>query len=165
MNKKLQNISNKSANKDKQRLWSRNEKKGLLIAAVIVISGLLAYYGIPAVKEAKSQNSLNQQFDIELAANRICMVGNEIKFRENLPVNIGGKTYWACCNNCEAQLNRNYKNARFATDPYSGTKLSKAEAVIFQNPDDKGKVLFFESKSNYDNYIKQKKVQHDSEQN
>lgn len=159
MNKKLQNISKKSGQPKNTGLWSKKEKRGLLIAAVIIVSGLLAYYGIPVVKELKNKDSLNQQFNIELAHSRVCLVGDEIKFKEIRPVNIEGKTYWACCDKCEAKLNRNYKDARFAIDPYSGIKISKADAVIFQNPEKKGKVLFFESSSNYNEYLKLNKIQ------
>lgn len=159
MNKKLQNISKKSGQPVKSGLWSKKEKRGLLVAAIIVFSGLMAYYGIPVIKQVKNQKSLQHQFHVELAANKVCMVGDEIKFKEIRPVNIDGKTYWACCDKCEAKLNRNYKDTRFTTDPYSGIKISKADAVIFQNPEKKGKVLFFESSSNYNEYLKLNEIQ------
>jgi len=164
MNKQLSKLSRKDKEKVKS-LWSKSEKRVLIIVASVLFFALLAYYGIPAIKYQSNQNSLNELYNQELAVNKVCMAGDEIKFKVINPVKIEGKTYWVCCNKCETRLKKNLNDVRYATDPFSKEKINKADAVVVQNPTKKGRVLFFESITNYEKYIVANNITIDSESN
>lgn len=157
MNKQLSKLSRKDKEKVKS-LWSKSEKRILIIVASVLFFALVVYYGIPVIKYQSNQNSLNELYNQELAVNKVCMVGDEIKFKTIRPVKIEGKTYWACCNKCEAKLNNNLNNVRYATDPFSKEKINKADAVVVQNPTKKGRVLFFETYNNYEKYMAENNI-------
>ncbi len=158
MNKQLSKLSKKDKEKVKT-LWSKSEKRVLIIVASVLFFALVAYYGIPALKYQSNQNSLNELYNQELAVNKVCMAGDEIKFEVIHPVKIEGKTYWACCHKCEARLNKNLNDVRYATDPFSMEKINKADAVVVQNPTKKGRVLFFETYNNYEKYIAENNIE------
>jgi hypothetical protein len=158
MNKKLDKLS-RSKNMKPDSLWSKSEKKVLIIVASVLFFALLVYYGVPAIKYQSNQNSLNELYNQELAINKVCMAGNEIKFKVINPVKIEGKTYWACCNKCEAKLNNNLNDIRYATDPFSKEKINKADAVVVQNPIKKGRVLFFKTYNNFEKYLSENNIE------
>ncbi len=152
MNKKLDKLS-KSIDKKPKSLWSLKEKRGIIIIAIVTMLVFVGYFGYPIVKYQNFQNSLDNLYNKELSADRVCMAGNKIKTKVFLPVEIEGKTYWACSDKCKAKLNNNLKDCQNFIDPYSNEKISKADAVIIQNPEKKGKVLFFKSYRNYEEYL------------
>ncbi len=78
-------------------------------------------------------------------SNHVCMITDQEFAREQIPVEVEGKTYYGCCEMCKAKLNNN-PESRVATDPVSGNQIDKAEAVIGAAPD--GKVYYFESEEN-----------------
>ena len=78
-------------------------------------------------------------------SNHVCMITDQEFAREQIPVEVEGKTYYGCCEMCKAKLNNN-PESRVATDPVSGNSVDKAEAVIGAAPD--GKVYYFESEEN-----------------
>jgi len=78
-------------------------------------------------------------------SNHVCMITDQEFAREQIPVEVEGKTYYGCCEMCKAKLNNN-PQSRVATDPVSGNEIDKAEAVIGAAPD--GKVYYFESEEN-----------------
>ncbi|WP_346856896.1 hypothetical protein [uncultured Draconibacterium sp.] len=158
MNKQIKKLSRKDKEKVKS-LWSKSEKRVLIIVASVLFFALLAYYGIPAIKYQRNQDSLNELYNQELAVNKVCMVGDEIKFKVIRPVKIEGKTYWACCSKCEAKLNNNLNDIRNAIDPFSKEIINKADAVVVQNPTKKGRVLFFKTYNNYDKYIAENNIE------
>jgi YHS domain-containing protein len=82
-------------------------------------------------------------------SNHVCMITDQEFAREQIPVQVEGKTYYGCCEMCKAKLNNN-PESRVATDPVSGNEVDKAEAVIGAAPD--GKVFYFESEENLVQY-------------
>ena len=82
-------------------------------------------------------------------SNHVCMITDQEFAREQIPVEVEGKTYYGCCEMCKAKLNNN-PESRVATDPVSGNEVDKAEAVIGAAPD--GKVYYFESEKNLVEY-------------
>lgn len=70
------------------------------------------------------------------------MINNRRFEEKQIPVPIGDKTYYGCCQMCVRELNEN-PESRFAIDPVSGEKVNKAEAVIGALPN--GKIRYFES--------------------
>jgi Cu/Ag efflux protein CusF len=89
-------------------------------------------------------------------AKYICMVNDTAFEKEQISVDVEGKTYFGCCSMCEARLKED-ATIRTAIDPVSGNKIDKAEAVI--GADANGKVYYFESAENLEKF----KAEPDSE--
>lgn len=77
---------------------------------------------------------------------QVCMVNNQFMGRAQIPVEVGGRTYYGCCEMCKGRLNRDI-SARTATDPVSNRSVDKSQAVIAQ--DERGAVTYFETEANF----------------
>jgi len=77
------------------------------------------------------------------------MVNNQFMGREQIPVEVEGKTYFGCCEMCKGRLARD-PSSRSAKDPVSGKLVNKASAVIAKRPS--GEVIYFESKDTFERY-------------
>lgn len=75
----------------------------------------------------------------------VCMVNNSLFDSPQIPVEVGGKTYFGCCPMCKERLATDAE-ARQAMDPVSGRMVDKAVAVIGVLPT--GAVVYFESEAN-----------------
>lgn len=75
----------------------------------------------------------------------VCMINNKLFDTPQIPVTVGGKTYYGCCPMCKAKLEKS-THARTATDPISGKPVDKATAIIGAQAD--GKVYYFENEKN-----------------
>lgn len=84
-----------------------------------------------------------------LDAKYVCMITNQEFVREQIPVEVEGKTYYGCCEMCKAKI-KNNPQSRVAVDPISGKQVDKAEAVIGAAPD--GSIYYFESEENFAQY-------------
>lgn len=82
---------------------------------------------------------------------RVCMVNNTVFEKDQIPVEVDGKTYFGCCEMCKGRLAKDAA-IRKAVDPVSGNEVDKATAVIGAGPD--GKVLYFESEETFSRYGK-----------
>ncbi len=117
----------------------------LLIFALVLISALSLY-----TVQAKAQNQgsdssaqgNNPQPLKQVESKYVCMVTNQLYDKEQIPVAVEGKTYYGCCQMCEAKLKED-PSSRMATDPVSGKEVDKSTAVIGAAPD--GKVYYFEN--------------------
>ncbi len=74
------------------------------------------------------------------------MITNQEFAREQIPVEVDGKTYYGCCEMCKAKI-KNNPDSRVAIDPVSGNQVDKAVAVIGAAPD--GSIYYFESEENF----------------
>lgn len=72
----------------------------------------------------------------------VCMVTDTYFTDPQIPVAVGMKTYFRCCEMCRGRLTSDAA-VRVATDPVSGRPVDKADAVIGALAS--GKVLYFES--------------------
>ena len=84
-------------------------------------------------------------------AKRVCMVNDTVFPRDQIPVDVDGKTYFVCCEMCKGRLAKDAA-VRSATDPVSGQAVDKATAVIGASAD--GKVLYFESEETFSKFGK-----------
>jgi len=78
-------------------------------------------------------------------AKKVCMVNNRLFDKDQVPVEIDGKTYYGCCEMCKQAL-KDKAELRSAVDPVSGKAVDKATAVIGARAD--GTVLYFENADN-----------------
>ncbi len=79
----------------------------------------------------------------------VCMVNNRAFTEGQIPVAVGGKTYYGCCKMCKQRLTKD-RSQRFAVDPVSKKKIDKAKAVIGASIDKR--VLYFENEANLEKY-------------
>lgn len=84
-------------------------------------------------------------------AKRVCMVNDTVFPKDQIAVEVEGKTYFGCCEMCKGRLVAD-ASARQAVDPVSGKTVDKATAVIGTTPD--GRVFYFESEKTFDEYAK-----------
>lgn len=84
-------------------------------------------------------------------AKRVCMVNDTVFPRDQIPVDVDGKTYFGCCEMCKGRLAKDAA-VRSATDPVSGRAVDKATAVIGAGAD--GRVLYFESEETFSKFGK-----------
>ncbi|MEE9176492.1 MAG: hypothetical protein V3U19_10005 [Thermodesulfobacteriota bacterium] len=111
------------------------------------ISFLLLTFAISFSTFTQADNT-NQQTSsslTEVDSKYVCMVTNQLFVKEQIPVELEGKTYYGCCEMCKAKI-KNNPQSREATDPVSGKKVDKAEAVIGASAD--GNICYFESEEN-----------------
>lgn len=81
----------------------------------------------------------------------VCYVNNNYMGKEQIPVEVDGKTYYGCCMGCVGNLKKN-RAPRYARDPLTGNEVDKATAYIVLKPNGNGKVLYFQSEENYLKY-------------
>jgi YHS domain-containing protein len=72
----------------------------------------------------------------------VCMVNEQAMGKDQIPVEVDGKTYYGCCEMCKKAL-ADHAEKRVATDPITGKQVDKANAVIAAQED--GRVFYFES--------------------
>lgn len=85
-----------------------------------------------------------------VATSEVCMVNDRFFAREQIPVEVEGKTYYGCCEGCKQRLAED-ESVRYAVDPVSGERVDKATATIAARPDDS--VLYFASEENLRRYL------------
>lgn len=112
-----------------------------LLVSVVLCSILLAMGGSKAWAEPIEK----------VAPNRVCMVNNTVFPKDQIPVEVAGKTYYGCCEMCKGRLASN-AGLREAVDPISGKSVDKAKATIGAKPD--GGVLYFENEKTFQQYAK-----------
>lgn len=82
--------------------------------------------------------------------NLVCMINEQFMNREQIPVEVEGKTYYGCCEGCKQTLAAD-ASTRVAKDPVSGKEVDKATAVI--GADESGRVYYFENEANLNKYV------------
>jgi YHS domain-containing protein len=83
----------------------------------------------------------------------VCMINDQVFNKEQIPVEVEGKTYYGCCAMCKERLAKD-PESRKAVDPYSQKEVDKATAVIAA--DAEGTVQYFENEKNLEEYNKKK---------
>jgi YHS domain-containing protein len=79
----------------------------------------------------------------------VCMVNDQFMGRPQIPIAVGGNTYYGCCPACKDRL-ANDAQVRAAIDPVSSKPVDKAVAIIGQTAT--GSTLYFENQQNLEAY-------------
>lgn len=82
-------------------------------------------------------------------ASKVCMVTDRYMGKPQIPVQVGGRTYYGCCPMCEGKL-RDDSSYRTATDPFTGNSVNKAGAVLARTRTNK--IYYFESEETFQRY-------------
>lgn len=123
---------------------SSNSSRRLGLAALVVLVALIAGLSYAASEGKAKPNNLKR-----VETKKVCMINNQIFEKDQIPVQVEGRTYYGCCEMCKERLAKDAA-ARTAVDPVSGKEVDKAKAVIAAKPD--GTVLYFESEENMEKY-------------
>jgi YHS domain-containing protein len=116
--------------------------------ALILAFGLaLALLAAPVF--AGEQDGQTTPVLTKVETKKVCMVNNQLFEKDQIPVEVEGRTYYGCCEMCKERL-ANDANFRLADDPVTGKEVDKAKAVIAALPD--GSVLYFESDATLERY-------------
>ncbi len=106
----------------------------------------LTWLTLPTSTRALEQSAQKQESElVQVETKYVCMINNQKFDKEQIPIEVSGKTYYGCCEMCKQTL-RNKPASRMATDPTSGKKVDKAKAVIGATSD--GRVFYFENQEN-----------------
>jgi YHS domain-containing protein len=111
-----------------------------LILLAVVASGGTALFAAEAAAPALQK----------VEAKKVCMVNDAVFGKDQIPVEVQGRTYYGCCEMCKGRL-ANDETARTAVDPVTGKKVDKAVAVIGAKAD--GSVLYFESEKTFAEFL------------
>lgn len=95
--------------------------------------------------------------DGQVQTSYVCFVNNKYLGKEQIPVEVDGKTYYGCCQGCVGNLKKN-RAPRYATDPLTGNEVDKSSAFIVLKPNANGEVLYFASEENYLKFKEGKKM-------
>lgn len=92
----------------------------------------------------------------KVESNLVCYVNDKYMGKEQIPVEVDGKTYYGCCKGCVINLQNN-REVRYAIDPLTNKEVDKATAYIVIKSGTDGEVQYFESEQNYQKYVNTKK--------
>jgi YHS domain-containing protein len=88
----------------------------------------------------------------EVPANKVCMVNDQLFAKDQIPVEVEGKTYYGCCEMCKGRLASDAA-IRQAIDPLTGVTVDKATAV--KAADESGSILYFENAESLKTYLEE----------
>lgn len=120
-----------------------------LAAAVSAAALLVATASTPALGADSKSAAKPAPAVTKVEPKKVCMINNEFMDKDQIPVEVQGKTYYGCCKMCKDKLTSDAAS-RSAVDPVSGKTVDKASAVIGARAD--GSVLYFESEANLAKY-------------
>lgn len=104
---------------------------------------MIAVFGFQLAESRAADN--NAPAVVQVESKYVCMMTDHVFPKEQIPVAVEDKTYYGCCEMCEARL-KSSAESRVAVDPVSGQQVDKAVAVIGATPE--GGVYYFESVEN-----------------
>ncbi len=105
-----------------------------LLAALSLVVAVAAFAGQGGVHPTSALTKVEPK--------TVCMINEHAMGRDQIPVEVDGKTYYGCCEMCKERLAKD-ATARVSTDPVTGKEVDKAKAVIGAQED--GRVFYFES--------------------
>ena len=76
------------------------------------------------------------------------MINDAYMGKEQMPVPVGDKVYYGCCDGCVDKLT-NIEETRYASDPLTGQKVDKADVFIVLKPNAGRTVWYFTSEEHY----------------
>ena len=116
----------------------------LLFTLVIVLVMATAAFAQDAVKPNGKLTRVETK--------TVCMINEHAMGKDQIPIEIEGRTYYGCCEMCKKALAADAAK-RVAVDPVSGKQVDKATAVIASQED--GRVFYFENEENLAKHNKQ----------
>jgi YHS domain-containing protein len=132
-------VSNLGKDDEDKNMSLKNQKTfGLLLLILLFVASL-------GVASAEASEPGLRKAEVK----KVCMVNDQFMGKDQIPVEVEGKTYYGCCAMCKEKLAKD-PASRYSTDPVSGARVDKAKAVIGVLPD--GAALYFENEANFNKY-------------
>lgn len=119
--------------------------RGVATAAVFAVTLAALAGALFALPQDQSGKTKEEESIVRVEAKYVCMINDQRFNKEQIAVEVGGQTYYGCCEMCKTKL-RDDAGSRSAVDPVSGKKVDKARAVI--GSDAEGNVFYFENADN-----------------
>ena len=116
-------------------------------ATALLFTLLLAAGRLRAGDDVKPNGKLTR-----VETKTVCMINEHAMGKDQIPIEIEGRTYYGCCDMCKKALAAD-ATKRAAVDPVSGKQVDKATAVIASQED--GRVFYFENEANLAKHNKQ----------
>lgn len=110
----------------------------------LILAFLLVFLAMP-VMAAENGHDHGDTWLKPVEAKMVCMMNNKVFDKEQMSIEIEGKTYYGCCPMCKEMLGKDPAK-RVAIDPVSGKEVDKAIAVI--GADTHGMTYYFENEEN-----------------
>ena len=123
----------------------RINKLSLKSATLFSLSFVMLMLAVSASSIAQVGKQQTSTSLSEVEPQYVCMVNDQLFVKEQIPVELEGKTYYGCCEMCKEKIKTDAAS-RESVDPVSGKKIDKSESVIGAAPD--GSVYYFESEEN-----------------
>ena len=109
---------------------------------------------VPGLATAGEKGEATRASLKKVEAKKVCMVNNQVFEKDQIPIQVEGRTYYGCCEMCKERLAKDSR-ARTAIDPVTGKQVDKATAFIAALPD--GSVLYFANQASFERYTSEKK--------
>lgn len=122
---------------------------------VAVIAALTIAVLTPAWIQAADEERAGEPALKRVPIEYVCMANDTYFAKDQIPVEVDGKTYYGCCHGCKVRLQQD-ESIRQTVDPYTGEDVDKATAVAAAHPD--GSVLYFESEESFEQYLEETPV-------
>lgn len=106
-------------------------------------------FALPELNAEDSENKSTAQAVTQVQPHYVCMITNKVYEKPQIPVVVGDKTYYGCCDMCEEKLKTD-PGSRTAVDPVTGEEVDKSDAIIGAAPD--GTIVYFASVENLTEY-------------
>jgi YHS domain-containing protein len=124
---------------------SSHSPRRLGVALILVLAALVT--GLAFAQGQSKDDAASALKRVE--TKKVCMINNQVFEKDQIPVEVEGRTYYGCCAMCKERLAKD-PASRQAVDPVTGKTVDKAKAVIGALPD--GNVLYFESEETFEKY-------------
>jgi YHS domain-containing protein len=135
---------------------NRSPRRLGLAALALLLAALVAGFAFAGGEGEEEKGQTTGQTTPVAAASlkrvetkKVCMINNQVFEKDQIPVEVEGRTYYGCCEMCKERLAKDAA-ARSAVDPVTGKTVDKATAVIAAQAD--GSVLYFESEETLAKY-------------
>lgn len=125
-------------------MLKNNKSLFFVVAALLLVSMV----GVKAMNSGQDQSKTAEKNTPELKqvdSEYVCMVTDRLFSKEQIPVEVEGKTYYGCCEMCKGRL-ANDPDVRKGIDPLSKNRVDKAQSVKAANSE--GEIFYFENKQN-----------------
>jgi YHS domain-containing protein len=115
----------------------------------LILTMIMAFVAFPAMAADPAMSADSWLKPVE--AKNVCMMNDRVFDKEQMAIEVEGKTYYGCCPMCKEMLNKD-ASKRTAIDPVSKKPVDKAAAVIGADPH--GMTYYFENEENFQTYAK-----------
>ncbi len=115
----------------------------------LLLSIILAFMALPAMASDPAEHNHADIWLKPVEAKFVCMMNDKAFDKEQMAIEVEGKTYYGCCPMCKDMLEKDAAK-RTATDPVSGKPVDKATAIIGADPH--GVTYYFENEENFHTY-------------